>query len=53
MTEATVLGVVYGMDLKSGVDSHLQLVEKSMHILAAIGNPGSFMGNGFSQPMRS
>lgn len=45
MTEATILGIVYGMDIETEGGSHRQLVEKCMHVLAAIGNPGSFIGS--------
>lgn len=45
LTGATILDVVYGMDVESeGGASYFKLVEEGAHIVSTIANAGSFLG---------
>lgn len=44
MAGATILNVVYGMDIGSGGDEYLDIAEKAVHIISIIASTGAYLG---------
>ena len=44
MAGATILDIMYGMDIQSASDRNLEVVEKAVHILVLTANAGAYLG---------
>ena len=44
MAGATILNIIYGMDVGSDGASYFKVVEKAVHIVSDIANAGSYLG---------
>ena len=45
MLGSSILKLIYDIDIENEDDSRLVTVEKAVHVIAVVGNAGSYLGN--------